>query len=75
MAIERPLDALNVAKGKSVVVELKNGSVIRGMLLAFDIHLNVVLDDAEQLENNEVSRKFGRLLIRGDTVILIIPSE
>ena len=75
MAIERPLDALNVAKGKSVVVELKNGSVIRGVLLAFDIHLNVVLDDAEQLENNEVSRKFGRLLIRGDTVILIIPSE
>lgn len=75
MAIERPLDALNVAKGKSVVVELKNGSVIRGVLIAFDIHLNVVLDDAEQLEENEVSRKFGRLLIRGDTVILIIPSE
>lgn len=75
MAIERPLDALNLAKNKSVVVELKNGLVIRGKLLAFDIHLNVVLDDAEQLEKNEVSRKFGRLLIRGDTVILIIPSE
>ena len=75
MAIERPLDALNLAKSKPVVVELKNGMVIRGKLLAFDIHLNVVLDDAEQLEDNEVKRKFGRLLIRGDTVILIIPSE
>ncbi len=75
MAIERPLDALNLAKNKPVVVELKNGMVIRGKLLAFDIHLNVVLDDAEQLEDNEVKRKFGRLLIRGDTVILIIPSE
>lgn len=75
MAIERPLDALNEAKNDPVVVELKNGNTVRGKLMAFDIHLNVVLDDAEELESGEVRRKLGRVLVRGDTVVLIIPSK
>ncbi|MBR9681092.1 MAG: small nuclear ribonucleoprotein [Candidatus Altiarchaeota archaeon] len=75
MAIERPLDALNQAKDGAVLVELKNNNTIRGKLIAFDIHLNVVLDDAEELAGGEVKRKLGRTLIRGDTVILIMPTE
>lgn len=75
MAIERPLDALNQSKGDSVVVELKNGITMRGKLIAFDIHLNVVMDDAEELKDSEVRRKLGRVLIRGDTVMFILPSE
>ncbi len=75
MAIERPLDALNQAKGKSVYVSLKNGKEIRGKLLAFDIHINLVLDDAEELEGGEIKRKVGRVLIRGDTVVMVIPSD
>ena len=75
MAIERPLDALGEVKNKTVMAELKNGKTIRGKLLAFDIHLNLVLDNAEELEGGELSRKLGRLLIRGDTVMMIVPSE
>jgi small nuclear ribonucleoprotein len=76
MTIEkRPLDALNEARNEIVVAELKNGKVIRGKLNAFDIHLNLTLDEAEELENNEVKRKLGRALVRGDTIILIIPSK
>jgi small nuclear ribonucleoprotein len=74
MAIERPLDALNQAKNGNVLVELKNKTTIRGKLMAFDIHLNVVLDDAEELESGDVKRKLGRTLIRGDTVVLIMPT-
>ena len=75
MTVERPLDALNQARGSSVMLELKNGMTLRGKLRAFDIHLNVVLDDADQLKDGEVSRKLGRVLVRGDTVILITPTE
>ena len=75
MTIERPLDALNQAKNGAVVVELKNGNTVRGTLRAFDIHLNVVLDDAEELKDGEVTRKLGRILIRGDTVTIIMPTE
>jgi len=67
----RPLDSLNEAKGKRVFVELKNGTKFVGVLRAFDIHINIVLDDAEEHENGEIKRKLGTIFIRGDTIILI----
>jgi small nuclear ribonucleoprotein len=71
----RPLDTLNKARDKKVILELKNGKQIRGTLRAFDIHINIVLDGAEEYQDNELKRKFGSAFIRGDTIILISPSE
>jgi len=70
---ERPLDALNAARGKRVIVELKNKQQIIGKLKAFDIHINTVLDEAEERENGEVKRKLGTVFIRGDTIVIISP--
>ena len=42
--IERPLDLLNNAKGKEVLVYLKGDKQFAGTLLAFDIHINLVKD-------------------------------
>ena len=72
--IERPLDLLNSAKGKEILVQLKNGKQLVGTLLAFDIHINVVLDNAKEIENGEQTKSFGVLFLRGDTIIFISPS-
>lgn len=72
--MERPLDALNQAKNKRVLVELKNNKELVGILKAFDIHLNTVLDNAEELHDGKVLRKLGQVLIRGDMVLLISPA-
>ena len=48
MEASRPLDALNRARDKRVIVELKNGKQYIGKLNAFDIHINIVLEDAEE---------------------------
>jgi len=69
----RPLDALNKARNKRVIVELKNGTQFSGKLNAFDIHINVVLDEAEERGNGEVKRKLGTVFLRGDTIIMISP--
>ena len=69
----RPLDALNAARNKRVIVELKNGRQYVGSLKSFDIHVNVVLGDAEERENGEVKRRIGTVFIRGDTIILLSP--
>ncbi|RMF54532.1 small nuclear ribonucleoprotein [Candidatus Woesearchaeota archaeon] len=73
MEASRPLDALNAAKGKRVIVELKNGNQLLGNLKAFDIHINVVLENAEERSNGETKRKLGVVFIRGDTIIMISP--
>ena len=70
---DRPLDALNAARGKSVIVELKNNKQYIGRLKSFDIHINTVLSEAEEHENNQLKRKVGTVFIRGDTIILIAP--
>ena len=73
MEAMRPLDALNAARNKKVLLELKNGKQFIGVLKAFDIHINTVLEDAEEREAGEVKRKLGNVFIRGDTIILICP--
>lgn len=69
----RPFDLLNDSIGKQVLVELKDKVSIRGVLKAFDVHMNIVLESAELLEGSEVSKKFGKLILRGDNVVLIAP--
>lgn len=71
----RPLDALNNSRGKNIIVELKNNKQFVGKLFAFDIHINVVLTDAEEKENGETKRKLGTVFIRGDTIIFISPAH
>lgn len=75
MEDSRPLDALNSARNKKVIVELKNNRQLIGTLKAFDIHINAVLEDVEEYENGEMKRKLGRVFVRGDTIVLISPSE
>ena len=69
----RPLDALNKARGKRVIVELKNQKIFVGTLSAFDIHINVVLEEAEEMVDGEVKRKLGVVFLRGDTITIISP--
>ena len=67
----RPLDALNKARDKKVIVELKNQKQFIGTLRSFDIHINVVLENAEERVDGEVKRKLGVVFIRGDTITII----
>ena len=68
---QRPLDALNEARNKKVIVELKNNKQLIGTLRAFDIHINTVLDDTEEHVDGELKRKLGTVFIRGDTIVTI----
>lgn len=69
--IKRPLDMLNAAKGKKILVSLKNNKTLSGELVAFDIYINLVLENAKELENDKVIRSLGLTFIRGDTILHI----
>jgi small nuclear ribonucleoprotein (snRNP)-like protein len=75
MSQSRPLDTLNRARDKQVIVELKSGKQLIGILRAFDIHINTVLDDAEERVDGEMKRKLGQVFVRGDTIIFISPNK
>jgi len=69
----RPFDLLNDSIGKQVLVVLKGEVSIRGMLKAFDVHMNIVLENAEEIVDGKLKTKYGKMILRGDNVLLISP--
>ncbi len=70
---DRPFDALKDAIDKTVLIRIKGDKEFRGILKAFDVHMNVVLEETEEI-TAETSKKLGRVVLRGDTVIFISPA-
>lgn len=69
----RPFDWLSESINKNVLVELKGNLQFRGVLKAFDVHMNIVLEEAQSLENGETKTKYGKVVLRGDNILLISP--
>jgi len=63
MALERNLN-------KKVSVLLKDQRTLEGLLVGFDEHMNIVLDDTQE-KKGENERKLGRVVLRGNNVISI----
>ncbi|MEL9997525.1 MAG: LSm family protein [Sulfolobales archaeon] len=59
--------------GNIVLVKLRGGKELRGRLRSFDQHLNLVIEDAEEV-TPESSRRLGTVVIRGENVLLISPA-
>ncbi|MDR2545623.1 MAG: RNA-binding protein [Methanobrevibacter sp.] len=72
-SVQRPLDTLGQAINSPVLIKLKGDREFRGILKSFDLHINLVLDNAEELENGEILRRLGTVLIRGDNIVYISP--
>ncbi len=61
--------------GKTVLVKLKGNKEVRGKLKSFDHHLNIVLEEAEELYPDGTQRKLGLIIIRGDNVVMVSPAN
>jgi small nuclear ribonucleoprotein len=64
---------LEESLGKIVLVRLRGGKKLRGKLKGFDQHLNLLLEETEDITNAEKPRKLGTIILRGDNVIIISP--
>ena len=66
---------MNNSKDKLVLLRMKNSKTVQGTLKNFDIHMNLTLEDAEDI-SDEKSEKLGTVLIRGDNILAVsIPKE
>ncbi len=58
---------------KTVLIKLKGSKTIRGNLLGFDQHMNLLLDQSEEIPSEGDSKELGTIVVRGDNVIMISP--
>ena len=64
---------LEESLGKMVLVRLKGGRSYRGKLQGFDQHMNLVLEETEDISDNNSTIKIGTIIVRGDNVIILSP--
>jgi len=65
---------MNNTKDKVVLLKLRNTKTIQGILKEFDIHMNLTLEDAEDV-SAEKPEKLGKILIRGDNILAVSMSK
>ena len=58
---------------KVVLIKLKGDKTIRGNLHGFDQHMNLLLDQSEEIRSEGDSLTLGTIVVRGDNVIMISP--
>ncbi len=68
------MDVLDSSLDQVVLIKLRGGREFRGILRGYDIHMNLILDDAEEV-NKDNPLSFETAIIRGDNVVFISPSE
>jgi small nuclear ribonucleoprotein len=61
---------MNNSKGKVVLLRLRNTKTVQGALIDFDIHMNLTLDNAEDISEDK-TEKLGKILLRGDNILAI----
>ncbi len=73
LAADMTFKVLSESIGKVVLIKLKGGKVIRGSLQGFDQHMNLLLENSEELLESGETNSLGTIVVRGDNVILISP--
>ena len=64
---------LDESINKVVLIKLKGDKTIRGNLHGFDQHMNLLLDQSEEIRSEGDSLTLGTIVVRGDNVIMISP--
>ncbi|MFP4051373.1 MAG: LSM domain-containing protein [Thermoplasmata archaeon] len=72
MVIMKPSNFLNENLDTEVELLLKDGSILKGTLIGFDDHMNLVLEDTEE-KKEDSRRRIGTIILRGNNVVTLNP--
>ena len=65
-----PLDLLEKPLNFRMVLTLKDGRVMEGVLVGYDVYMNVVLEETEE-RTSEGARRLGTVVLRGNNLIAL----
>ena len=73
MSVDMAVKVLDESINKNVLIKLKGGKTITGLLQGFDQHMNLLLDQTEEIPSEGESISLGSIVVRGDNVVMISP--
>ena len=73
MSVDMAVKVLETSISKVVLIKLKGGKTIRGNLHGFDQHMNLLLEQSEEIPSEGDTKSLGTIVVRGDNVVMISP--
>jgi len=73
MSVDMAVKVLETSINKVVLIKLKGGKTIRGNLHGFDQHMNLLLEQSEEIPSEGDTKSLGTIVVRGDNVVMISP--
>lgn len=67
-----PLNTLRRSINKRIKIWLKDGTILEGTVISTDEVMNIMLVDTKEVnDEGDVIRKWGTVLLRGSTILMI----
>jgi small nuclear ribonucleoprotein len=73
MSVDMAVKVLDESINQVVLIKLKGNKSIRGNLLGFDQHMNLLLESSEEIPSEGEAKSLGTIVVRGDNVVMISP--
>ena len=68
---KKPLNVLTKQLNSHLSVTLKNGVEYRGRMVRCDGYMNILLEGASEHVNDQLTAKYGSILVRGNNILYI----
>ena len=65
---------LNDCVGKVILIKLRNNTTIQGNLKTFDLHMNLILTNVQDITEDKV-KNLDKIILRGDNILIVSPHE
>ncbi len=69
---KKPLNVLVKQLSSNISVILKNGHEYKGKMIKCDGHMNILLEGATELKEDQLMTNYGNVLLRGNNVLYIV---
>lgn len=68
---KKPLNVLTKHLNTRIAITLKNGVEYRGTMARCDGYMNIILNGALEYINDQLTARYGSILVRGNNVLYI----
>jgi small nuclear ribonucleoprotein (snRNP)-like protein len=68
---KKPLNVLTKQLNSHLSVTLKNGVEYMGRMIRCDGYMNILLEGASEHVNDQLTAKYGSILVRGNNILYI----
>ncbi|MHA1819478.1 MAG: U6 snRNA-associated Sm-like protein LSm6 [Promethearchaeota archaeon] len=69
-----PLKILNQAINSTILIRLKDSTEYKGRLKEADAYMNLIIEDAKEIVDGNITAKYSEIFIRGNNILFIKPN-